>query len=60
MVSTSDRSPASHRPLSYADRLASTWQDLLLLVGRVMLGLVRCGTRLQAGTYRSPNGQAAV
>jgi len=40
MVSTSDRSSASHRSLSYADRLASTWQEFLLLVGRVMLGWI--------------------
>ncbi len=38
-------SPSSHVLLSYADNLASTWQDALLLVGRIMLGWIF----LQAG-----------
>ena len=38
-------SPSSHALFSYADHLASTWQDFLLLVGRIMLGWIF----LQAG-----------
>lgn len=33
-------SPSSHPSLSYADRLATAWQDHLLLVGRVMIGWI--------------------
>ena len=32
--------PSSHSCLSYADQIAANWQDFLLLVGRVLLGLV--------------------
>lgn len=35
-----DRSPSSHPLLSYADGVAATWTDLLILVGRVAVGWI--------------------
>jgi putative oxidoreductase len=32
--------PASHPLLSYADRLAATWQDFLILCGRILMGWI--------------------
>ena len=34
------RTPSSHPLLSHADAIASTWQDLLILVGRVGVGWI--------------------
>jgi putative oxidoreductase len=35
-----DRTPSSHPLLSYADGIAATWTDLLILVGRVAVGWI--------------------
>jgi putative oxidoreductase len=32
--------PSSHLYLSYADRIATTWQDFLLLAGRILMGWI--------------------
>jgi putative oxidoreductase len=32
--------PSSHRFLSYADAVATTWRDALLLVARILVGLI--------------------
>ncbi len=34
------RNPSSHPMLSYADNIASQWQDLILLAGRVAVGWI--------------------
>jgi putative oxidoreductase len=41
MTFRSDASlPSSHPSLSYSDSIAGTWQDFLLLVGRVLIGWI--------------------
>jgi putative oxidoreductase len=37
---TDATSPSSHALLSHTDRIAATWQDFLLLVGRILLGWI--------------------
>jgi hypothetical protein len=40
LMSLQTSNPSSHRCLSYADSIATMWQDFLLLVGRIMLGWI--------------------
>ena len=40
MAIESTEMPSSHPALSYTDGIAATWQDFLLLVGRVMIGWI--------------------
>ncbi len=35
-----NETPSSHPMLSYADNVANTWREFLLLVGRIMLGAI--------------------
>lgn len=37
---TATDSPSSHSTLSLADRIATTWQDAILLIGRILMGWI--------------------
>jgi putative oxidoreductase len=39
-VQLDTHSPSSHPLLSLVDRLAATWQDVILLVGRILMGWI--------------------
>jgi putative oxidoreductase len=40
MTNGLDPPTSAHRPLSYAGRISAQWQDFLILVARVMIGLI--------------------